>query len=67
MKMTINTSWGDNISYEDSPEVHKAVFDYLMENYFKKYDAYLGEVIMQSDDPQIYAPEILSEIADNIK
>ena len=66
MKKTIENQWQSKISYEDSPEVHKKVFDYLMENFYQKYDSYLGESIMQSDDPQIYAPEVLAEIADDI-
>ena len=62
---SIKTEYGV-ITYNDSPEVHKRVFDFLVENYFKKYDAFCGETIMQSDNPQIYAPEVLSDIADDI-
>lgn len=66
MKVTFKGDWDETVSYEDSPEMHKKVFDHLIENYFKKHGSYCGESIMQSDDPQIYAPELLSEIADDI-
>jgi hypothetical protein len=42
------------------------IFDYLIENYYKKYGQYSGEGIMQSDKPLIEAPDILSDIADDI-
>lgn len=57
---------GYKVEYEDTPEIRDAVFEKLMESYFKEYGAYSGEVIMQSDDPIIYAPEVLAEIADDI-
>jgi len=66
MKIVFKDKYGDNVSFEDSPDLHKRVFDFLMENYFKKYDCFFGEGIMQSDDPQIYAPEVLADIADNL-
>ena len=66
MKITFKDEFGAEVSYEDSPELHKKVFDYLMENYFKEYECYFGECIMQSDDPQAYAPVVLSDIADDI-
>ena len=37
-----------------------------LEEWIKKYDAYLGEHIMQDDNCQIYAPVLLSEIVDEI-
>ena len=66
MKVTFKDKWGDEVSFEDSPELHKKVFEHLLENYFKKYNCYFGECIMQDDDSQIYAPEVLSDIADDI-
>lgn len=54
------------ISYEDTPEMHKRVFDYLIENYYKQHEVFDGETIQQSDDPTIDAPNVLSEIADDI-
>lgn len=66
MKVEFEGKWGDKVSYEDNPEVHKKVFEYLMENYFKKYNCFFGEGIMQSDDPQIYAPQVMANIADDI-
>lgn len=34
--------------------------------YYLKHEAFVGEVIMQADNPQIEASWYLSEIADNI-
>lgn len=51
---------------DDSPETKDAVFQYLLENYIKKYDATAGEVIGQDDDCQIHAWEVLAEIVDDI-
>lgn len=53
------------VEYEDTPEMHKKVFDAVLE-YFKKHQAFHGEVIMQCDDPIIDAPNALSNIADDI-
>lgn len=54
------------VSFKDTPEVHKAVFDYLLENYFVKHDAFSGEVICQNDECNIEASHVLSQIADNV-
>lgn len=51
--------------YEDTPEMHKKVFDKVLD-YFKKHEAFRGEVIMQCDNPIIDAPNVLAEIADDI-
>lgn len=53
------------VSYEETPELHKAVFDKVMQ-YYMKHEAFHGEVIMQDDDCIIYAPETLAIIADEI-
>lgn len=53
------------VTVDDSPEAKEKVWEILLA-YFKKYGAYCGETIGQSDDPQIYAPETLGEIADII-
>lgn len=54
-----------SLKYLYSDEVKNKIFKRLM-RYYNKYEAYDGETIMQSDDPQIYAPEVLSDIAENI-
>lgn len=53
------------IEYEDTPEMHKKVFDKVLD-YFKKHEAFHGEVIMQCDDTIIDAPNVLADIADDI-
>lgn len=65
LKMQIETE-DSIITFEDTPEIHTKVFDELINNYFKKYDAFIGEVILQSDEPIIEAPHVLATIADKI-
>ena len=54
------------VSYDDTPEIHKKVFDYLIREYYSKYGYFSGEGIMQADNPQIYAPQVLSDLADDV-
>lgn len=53
------------VTYEDTPEMHKKVFDHLIA-WFHSHGHYSGESIMQSDTPQITAPEMLSDLADDV-
>jgi hypothetical protein len=53
------------IEYEDTQEVRDAVFERVME-YFNEFGCWRGEIIHQSDDPIIYAPNVMSDIADDI-
>ena len=61
-------SLGDKVTvtFDDSQEAKDKVFQYLMDNYFFKYESFCGESICQSDDPQIYAPHVMSTIAEDI-
>ena len=52
------------VKYQDNPEVHRKVFDYLLKNFFIKHKVFDGETIVQSDVPQIEGPGVLAEIAD---
>ena len=53
------------VEYQDSHEIRDQVFNKLI-GWFTEHQSFCGESIMQSDDPQIYAPVVLSEIADEI-
>lgn len=53
------------VSYDETPELRVKLWDRVLE-FYKKHEAFSGEHIMQSDNPQIEAPELLSEIADDI-
>ena len=53
------------VTYPDDQKTRDMVFDMVIEYYFE-YKAFRGESIMQMDNPQIYAPVVLSEIADKI-
>ena len=53
------------VTFEDTPEMHKKVFDRLIE-FFKKHESFRGESVMQCDNPQIEAPGVLADIADDI-
>lgn len=52
-------------TYRDDEATKQAVFDKVVA-FFVKHESFHGECIMQSDDPQIYAPELLAEIADEV-
>jgi hypothetical protein len=62
--ITEKTSWG-TVNYDDNPEIVSNVFNAVMK-YFFDHDAFCGEVIQQSDDCIIDAPECLASIADMI-
>lgn len=51
------------VTFDDTPEVRDAVFEKLLA-FYVKYQCFDGECILQSDNPQIYAPITLSGIAD---
>lgn len=53
------------ITYEDTPKMHKAVFDEVL-NYYKKHHSFHGEVIGQCDNCIIDAPIVLANIADKV-
>lgn len=53
------------IEYEDSQEIRDRVFERVME-YFNEFQCYSGESIHQSDDPLIFAPNVMSDISDEI-
>ena len=51
--------------YNDDEAAKQAVFDRVLA-YFKEFESFHGESIHQSDNPIIYAPNVMSDIADNI-
>ena len=53
------------VEWNDSPETKDAVFQHLL-NWYIEHGAFSGESIMQRDDPQLDAPVILSDIADDV-
>lgn len=53
-------------TYYDSPTLHKAVFDYLMTEYFIKHNLFCGESVMQTDKGIEGAVEVLADIADEV-
>jgi hypothetical protein len=53
------------VTYEETDMIKQAVFDRVMK-YFTEHEAFNGESIMQCDSPQIDAPSVLADIADNI-
>ena len=54
-----------HVSFEDTRELRDDVFNKLME-YFKSNECFTGETLQQSDDCIIEAPEMLSDIVDNL-
>ena len=55
-----------SVKYEHNAETFEKVFNYLMKHFFTKYECYNGETIVQCDEPQMHAAEVLAEIADDI-
>lgn len=53
------------IGYNDDVATRDALFQKVVDWYLY-HGAFIGEVIMQSDDTQLTAAELLSEIADDI-
>jgi len=53
------------VEFDDSQAAKEAVFNKILE-FFIESESFCGESIMQSDYPLIYAPTLLSEIADDI-
>jgi len=56
--------WGVTVKIDDSQESVNAVFEAVV-NWFKKYQCYSGEEIMQDDECLLNAPELLADIADD--
>ena len=53
------------VKFENTPEMAEKVFKKLIDWYFEQ-ESFMGECIMQCDNSIIEAPEVLSEIADDI-
>lgn len=53
------------VTYNDGPETKEAVFNAVMD-YFKTHQTFCGESLQQMDSPIEDAPNVLSDIADNI-
>lgn len=56
-----STEWFDNVSYVESDEKKKKVWDLLIYK-FLEYECFCPESVMQSDGMNIASAEILSEI-----
>ena len=56
---------GAIVTYKDSYEIREAVFEKVLA-WFLRVGSFSGECIMQSDKPQIEAPELLIELADDV-
>ncbi len=53
------------VKYDETPELKEKVYQAVLE-YYKKHQAYAGEVIIQNDECQINAPSVLADIADEL-
>ncbi len=54
-----------SVEFEDTPEMHKAVFDKVIE-YFKTEDCWSGEGLYQSDSPQIQGLALIATLSDKV-
>lgn len=53
------------VSYNETQELKDQVFERIL-SFFKKVDHFTGESLQQSDDVHELAPDVLSDIADDI-
>jgi hypothetical protein len=60
-----STEWFDNVSYVESDEKKKKVWDLLISK-FLEYECFSPESVMQGDSINIASPEILSELVEII-
>ena len=66
MKKEFEIFDGDvKVSYQASPRNNKMIADKIIE-WCIKYNVSCGECLIQSDDPTIEAPVLISEIIDDI-
>ena len=66
MEKFIESKWGDfNLKFDDSHASKYALFAKMLA-WYEKMEAFDGESIMQSDEPQIEAGPFLAEIADEV-
>lgn len=56
---------GVRVTYPDTPEAHKAVFDHLM-TWFHSHQCYSGESVAQSDRATLSSIEMLCDLADDV-
>lgn len=53
------------ITFDETEELKQAVYDRVLK-FFVDMESFCGESIMQSDDPIIEAPIVMSDIADDL-
>ena len=53
------------ISYNHNNDTKEAIFEKLLA-WYKEHKCYDGEAITQNDDCQVYAVDILAELADDV-
>lgn len=53
------------VQCENNQAMKDALYQKLLD-FFKKHEAFCGESVCQCDEPQIEAPELLGEVADEI-
>lgn len=53
------------VQFEETPQLKEEVFERCL-NWFIKHKAFAGEVIMQSDEPLIDAPDLMADLADDV-
>jgi len=64
MKRTIEQK-DIRITFNETEELKQAIYDRVLK-FFVDMESFWGESIMQSDNPQIEAPIVMSDIADDL-
>ena len=65
MKRKITFSDDMVVEFDETPELKEEVYNRVL-GFFIKMEAFSGESIMQSDEPQIEAAPFLSDLADDV-
>lgn len=53
------------VKFEETAELKEQVFERVLA-FLTKHEAFYGESLMQSDGPQIEAPDFLAELVDEV-
>lgn len=64
MSITVETD-EYTLTYDAGPEIQNQLYTKML-GFYKRHHAFSGESVMQCDGPQLEAPELLAEIAEEI-
>ncbi len=63
--MVIKATSTGTVTYKDDKNTRDVVFEKVLD-FFLRLECFNGECCIQNDDPQLEAPELLAELADDV-